>query len=60
MLENTAVVVISFVSKQINYITDKDSKIIEGRKDEIRELNDVWTFKKDINATNKNWVISST
>lgn len=60
IFENSAVIVISFTSKQINYITDKDGQIVEGRKDEIRELNDVWTFKKDIGVTNKNWVISAT
>jgi predicted lipid-binding transport protein (Tim44 family) len=60
LLNNTALVVIKFVSNQINYIADKTGQIIEGRKDEIKELTDVWTFKKDIVANNKNWVISST
>ncbi|NBV05979.1 MAG: Tim44 domain-containing protein [Proteobacteria bacterium] len=60
LLNNIAVVTISFVTKQINYITDKSEKIIEGQKDQIKELNDVWTFKKDISLTNKNWVVSAT
>ncbi len=60
MRDNSAVVVISFVSKQINYVTNKDGEIIEGRKDAILELKDVWTFKKDFSVTNKNWVIAAT
>lgn len=60
MIDNSAVVVVCFVSKQINYITNKEGEIIEGRKDEIRELSDVWTFKKDTGAANKNWVIVAT
>jgi predicted lipid-binding transport protein (Tim44 family) len=60
LLDNVATVTISFVSKQINYVTDKEGKIIEGRKDEIRELNDVWTFRKDIGVINKNWVVLAT
>lgn len=60
MIENSAVITIAFVSKQINCVTDKEGKIVEGRKDDIREMQDVWTFKKDLGVTNKNWIISAT
>ena len=60
LLGNNASVVIKFISKQINYFADKAGVMIEGGRDEIKELTDVWTFKKDITAANKNWVISST
>lgn len=60
LLNNSAVVVMSFISKQINYVTNKDGEIIQGKKDEIKEMKDVWTFKKDIGTNNKNWVISAT
>ena len=59
-LENNASIVIKFVSKQINYICDKDEKIIEGKKDEISEITDIWTFKKDLTSPNPNWIINST
>lgn len=58
--ENFASIAVKFSSKQINYITDKDGRIIEGKKDEISEISDVWTFKKDLNSSNPNWAISST
>jgi predicted lipid-binding transport protein (Tim44 family) len=60
MLENVASVTIKFTSKQINYITDKDGNIIAGRKDEISEVTDVWTFKRDLTSPNPSWIISAT
>ncbi|MBU6140962.1 MAG: 39S ribosomal protein L45 [Proteobacteria bacterium] len=60
MLENNALITVKFVSKQINYITKGEGNIIVGRKDEISEITDVWTFKRDINSTNPNWIVSAT
>ena len=60
IFENNASIVIKIVSKQINYIIDSKGEIVEGRKDEINEITDIWTFKKDINSANPNWVVSDT
>lgn len=60
LFENQASIVVKFISKQINYISNKNGEIITGKKDEISEINDVWTFKKDINSENPNWTISAT
>lgn len=60
IVENQALVTVKFTSKQINYFTNKADQIIEGRKDEIAEMHDIWTFKKDLNSTNPNWVVSQT
>jgi len=60
MIENTASINVQFVSKQINYISNKAGEIVEGRKDEISEITDIWTFKKDITSPNPNWLVSST
>ena len=51
---------VKIISKQINYISDKEQKIIEGKKDEISEIIDVWTFKKDVKSPNPNWLVSAT
>lgn len=58
--ENIAFVTVKFTSKQINYFTNNQGDIIEGKKDEISELNDVWTFKKDLSVSDPNWKISAT
>lgn len=60
MFANEASITIKFTSKQINYVTDKEGEIIDGRKDEVTDLNDVWRFKKDVTASNPNWIIVST
>lgn len=60
LLENTASIAVKFVSKQINYITDKSGTVAEGRKDEIAEITDIWTFKRDLTSPNPNWVVSAT
>ena len=60
MIGNIASVSVRFVSRQINYVADADGNVIEGKKDEIFQLTDVWTFKKDVTSNNPNWSIIST
>ena len=60
LVGNMATVTVKIASKQINYISDKNSQIIEGRKDENSDLTDIWTFQKDITSPNPNWVVSAT
>lgn len=60
MLGDDASIVVKFVSKQINYVTDKEGNIVIGRKDEISEVTDIWTFKRDVNSPNPNWIVSAT
>lgn len=60
LIENQASIVMKISSKQINYVCDKEQKIIEGAKDEIAEINDIWTFKKDVKSANPNWLVSAT
>ena len=59
-LENNASIVVKFVSKQINYICDKDDKVLDGKKDAINQITDIWTFKKDLTIANPNWIINAT
>jgi predicted lipid-binding transport protein (Tim44 family) len=60
ILGDNASIMVKFVSKQINYISDKQGQIIEGRKDEINEITDTWTFRKDLNVADPNWVVCAT
>ncbi len=57
---NLAFISVKFISKQINYFTDEKGEIIDGKKDNISQLTDIWTFKKDLNDENPNWKISAT
>ncbi len=57
---NIATITINFSSQQINYIKDKSDNVVEGSAKEIIDLNDKWTFKKDLTSTNPNWSVVST
>ncbi len=58
--DEKALITVKITSRQINYFTNKTNEIIEGKKDEIQEMHDIWTFKKDLNSTNPNWIVSTT
>jgi predicted lipid-binding transport protein (Tim44 family) len=60
IVNNEAFVTIKFISRQINYVTDQNGEIIEGKKDEILELSDIWKFKRDITVSSPNWLIVAT
>jgi len=60
LIENIATITVKITSKQINYITDKNGMVVEGRKDGIAEINDIWTFRKDVTLPNPNWAVSAT
>lgn len=57
---NNAVIVVNFVSKQISYTTNQEGEIVEGSKEKLNEVSDIWTFSRDIKSKNPNWTIIST
>lgn len=60
LIGNDATIKIKFTSKQINYVQDQSGNLIDGSKEDINELDDIWTFKKDLTSSNPNWIIFST
>ena len=36
---------------------DKDNKILSGDPKKIKKVFDTWTFSKEINSTNPNWLL---
>ena len=55
---STYEIVVNFKSQQINYTTDKESKIIDGSKSEILNVIEKWHFTRDINSSNSTWFIT--
>ena len=53
-------VTVSFVSEIISCVKDKDNKILSGDPKKIKKVFDTWTFSKEINSTNPNWLLIST
>ncbi len=60
MDDGMASVVVKFITRQINYVTDEQNNIIEGRRDLITIVTDCWTFKRDFTLKKPFWFISST
>jgi hypothetical protein len=60
MNDGHASITVKLVTKQINFITDKENNILEGKKDLITIVNDCWMFTKDLTLTNSPWQVSST
>ena len=60
MDDGMASIVVKFITRQINYVTDEQNNIIEGRKDLITIVTDCWTFKRDFTLKKPFWFISST
>ena len=53
-------VTVSFVSEIISCVKDKDNNILSGDPKKIKKVFDTWTFSKEINSTNPNWLLVST
>ena len=53
-------VTVSFVSEIISCVKDKDNKILSGDPKKIKKVFDTWTFSKEINSTNPNWLLINT
>jgi predicted lipid-binding transport protein (Tim44 family) len=55
-----AMVEVSFVSQIISATLDKTGAVIDGDPREIREVNDVWTFERDVSSRDPNWKLVAT
>ena len=51
---------VSFVSEIISCVKDKDNKILSGDPKKIKKVFDTWTFSKEVNSKNPNWLLVST
>jgi len=58
--KNKAQISVKFVSEQANVLKDAKGEIVEGDENFIQSITDVWTFEKNINSSNPNWLLVST
>jgi|TARA_B110000263_G_C15143792_1_gene434555 predicted lipid-binding transport protein (Tim44 family) len=59
-IENIYKVTVNFVSEIITCIKDKDDKVIEGNPDEIKTVNDIWKFSKNMWSQDPTWYLVET
>ena len=55
-----AMLVVRFQSDQVNVVKDKDGNIIDGDRDHIETVTDIWTFARELHSDSPNWQLVST
>lgn len=58
--EGRAFVEVRFQSEQVNLVKDKSGAVIEGDRDHVDSVTDVWTFARELGASDPNWVLVAT
>ena len=59
-IENIYKVTVNFVSEIITCVKDKNNKVIEGNPDDIKTVNDVWKFSKNMWSQDPTWYLVET
>jgi len=59
-IENIYKVSVNFVSEIITCVKDKNNKVIEGNSDNIKTVNDIWKFSKNMWSQDPTWYLVET
>jgi len=57
---SNAVVTVKYVTEQTNVMRDRDGKIVDGDPKLIETATDLWSFARDVRATDPNWLLVAT
>lgn len=53
-------VTIRFVGEMITAVHDAENHIVEGDPNEVRRQTDLWTFSREMGASDPNWLLTAT
>ena len=53
-------VTLRLVSQLISATIDKDGKVVDGDREAVTEVKDVWTFARDTRSRDPNWKLVAT
>lgn len=53
-------ITVRFMSEQENILSDSSGRVIGGGEGRVEEIADLWTFARDSQSANANWVLSET
>ena len=60
-MENpTALVTVKYSSEQINATRDATGQVVEGNPDRITDVTDIWTFARNTQSDDPNWMLIDT
>ena len=51
---------VEFVSKLITATKDKDGAVIEGSRDKVADVTDIWTFSREVGSKDPSWRLVAT
>jgi predicted lipid-binding transport protein (Tim44 family) len=55
-----AQVTIAFVSQLISVTRDAQGNVVDGSADQVSEVNDIWTFARQLGSRDPNWLLVAT
>jgi predicted lipid-binding transport protein (Tim44 family) len=55
-----AEITLRFSAQMINATRDSDGAVIDGSADKVVEVNDTWSFARDVSSRDPNWKLVST
>lgn len=55
-----AQVTIAFVSQLISTTRDAQGAVVDGSADQVSEVNDIWTFSRQLGSRDPNWLLVAT
>ena len=60
MRDNRAFIDVRFQSEQVNIVKDKDGTVVDGDREHVDSVTDVWTFSRDLSVGDPNWILVAT
>ncbi len=57
---NRASIDVRFQSEQVNIVKDKTGAVIEGDREHVDSVTDIWTFSRDLASNDPNWILVAT
>lgn len=52
-----AEIVVQFISDQTSYVLDAAGEVVAGRRNEIEDVTDQWTFRRDVRTRDPAWLL---
>ena len=58
--EMRASIDVRFQSEQVNVIKNRSGEVIDGDREHVDSVTDIWTFARDLSSRDPNWVLVAT
>ena len=60
LVDHVARITLRFESEQVNVVRDRDGRVVEGDPGTAEEVVDIWTFERDTQSDDPNWILIET